>query len=217
MRSKPNEIEWHGLVTSRSMPSVRRSPTFRPLASTTSRAEIMSPLASVGVCRSAPVLTSTTLSQANSAARVISARIAAISASYMVPNCWFEVLSSNSRIARSVLTAPSDRTQHGFGEPSRRESPQLLNSAELFDAGIDRIGLMRVDQDVRDPGARAWLLRSTPRGPADDYNVGMPHEGPDHWNRVLRREWQIKPYFCEGTARRCSGALLPIPLYPGKM
>jgi hypothetical protein len=59
--SNPIEMEWLTLRTWRSMPRLRRSPTLSPLASTTRRAEIISPLDSVSFCRSALVETSVTL------------------------------------------------------------------------------------------------------------------------------------------------------------
>jgi hypothetical protein len=46
-------MEWHGLTIRRWIPRLRRKPMFNPLASTTSRAEIVSSLDSVSFCRSA--------------------------------------------------------------------------------------------------------------------------------------------------------------------
>ena len=72
--SKPIEIEWPALMTSRSMPSFWRRPMLRPVASTTRRAEISSPFDSLTVCRSGPVAMSVTLAWMNSVPAGICAR-----------------------------------------------------------------------------------------------------------------------------------------------
>jgi hypothetical protein len=74
-------MEWQGLTILRSIPSICRKPTFRPLASTTRRAEIISSLDSVTFCRSVAVEIDTALAMMVSTSRGISALIALTSAS----------------------------------------------------------------------------------------------------------------------------------------
>jgi hypothetical protein len=61
--SKPIEIEWFGEMSCRSMPKFMRSAALSPLARTISRAEIVSPVASVTVWCSSPVMIPAALPQ----------------------------------------------------------------------------------------------------------------------------------------------------------
>jgi len=92
-----------------------------------------------------------------------------------------------------VLVILCRRAQHGFGKTSPGESPELERSTELLDAEIERVDLVRVDQDARDSGTSKHRGCGRPRkSSADDRNIRMPHAGfSASSNPFLRREWQI--------------------------
>ncbi|GCC48623.1 hypothetical protein chiPu_0032574 [Chiloscyllium punctatum] len=76
-----------------------------------------------------------------------------------------------------VLAVQRRRAEHGFGKAGSGESLELEVAADLLDAEIERINLMGVDQDGRNPGtAEHGGCGRARKTSADDRDVGVSHE-----------------------------------------
>ena len=145
-------MEWHSLITRRSIPSLWRRPTLRPFARTTRRAEICSPLDSVTIWRVVAGDDRTGLGVDHATLSGICARIVLTSVSYMMP-CW----SLGFPPRRAEAGVPDFPVDSGGAQCRVRESGLVqhadLLATDLFAAQLRRIDRMRIDQDGGDAGA----------------------------------------------------------------
>ena len=75
-----------------------------------------------------------------------------------------------------VFAVMGGRAQHRIGDSGLVEAIELLVAADFFDAEVERIDLMRIDQDGRNPRASEHGGRGRAgKAAADDRNVGVLH------------------------------------------
>ena len=75
-----------------------------------------------------------------------------------------------------VFAVMGGRTQQQIGKSRLLQKVDLGAAAQLFDAKIERIILMRVDQERRNPGASEHRGRGRAgKAAPDNCNVGVPH------------------------------------------
>ena len=78
-----------------------------------------------------------------------------------------------------VFAVMGGRAQHRIGESGLVKRSSWVAAAQFFDAEIERIVFMRIDQERRNPGASEHRGRSRAgKAAADDRNVGVPHGNP---------------------------------------
>ncbi len=177
--SNPIEMEWQALRIWRSMPRLRRSPTFRPLASTTSRAEIglavgQRELLPLGAGRDIGHLGVDELG-GGCGFRRGSPRDQRVC---MMPYCRLGFLSRQIAESRDpVFAVMGGRTQHRIGDSGLEESCRAACRRSIFDARSrmdrSRCGSIRTSRNTR--RGRALRPRSSRQASADNRNVGVPH------------------------------------------
>ena len=192
-----------------------------PLASTTSRAEIVSPF---GQRELLPLRRwsrhRSTLAQIQFGGAGISARIArdqrVVHDAVLAARRLVEQIAESRDPVLAVMggraAAPNRRC------PVLHEAIELLAAAQLFDAEVERIDLVRIDQDSRNPGAAEHRGRGRAgKAAADDRDVGVPHResrsgdgyfAPGKANKGLAWKPRFEPE---------SGMMYSGYIYPGKI
>jgi hypothetical protein len=75
-----------------------------------------------------------------------------------------------------VFAVMRRRTEHRIGGAGPEKPLKLRITAQFFDAKAERIGLVRIDQDARNPGAsQHGGCGRTRQAAADDRNIGVLH------------------------------------------
>jgi hypothetical protein len=78
-----------------------------------------------------------------------------------------------------VFAVMGGRAKHRIGDSGLVEAAELLVAADFFDAEVEWIGLMRIDQERRDTCASEHGGRGRAgKAAADDRDVGVFHGNP---------------------------------------
>jgi hypothetical protein len=92
-----------------------------------------------------------------------------------------------------VFAVMGGRAKHRIGNSGLVESAELLVAADFFDAKVERIDLMRVDQNSWNPRASEHGGRGRAgKAAADDRDVGILHGETRPRIASFAPEWQIK-------------------------